>query len=73
MVQNARRRLLIVVKTPMLLLGPKPYNSVHKNDIANQFYQALISWIETMKTDENKKMLYLYSVEDTGHEMREKA
>jgi len=71
MVQNARRRLLLVVKTPMLLLGPKPYNSEHKNNIANQFYQTLISWIETMKTDENKKMLYLYSVDDTCYEMRE--
>ncbi len=71
MVQNARRRLLVVAKTPILLFGPRPYNSPHKNFAKNKFYDALIAWIENMKKDENKKMLYLYSVEDTYNEMKE--
>jgi len=71
MVQNARKRLLIVAKTPVLLLGPRPYNSVHKNFTKNKFYNSLTTWLETMKNDVNKKMLYLYSVEDTYNEMKE--
>jgi hypothetical protein len=71
MVQNAGKRLLLVTKTPMLLLGPKPYDSVHKKHTSNLFYQTLTSWIETMKTDKNRKMLYLYSVEDTRKEIKD--
>jgi hypothetical protein len=71
MVQNARKRLLIVAKTPILLLGPRPYSSVHKNFARNKFYHALVTWIETLKNDENKKMLYLYSLQDTYNEMKE--
>ena len=71
MVQNAKRRLLVVAKTPILLFGPRPYCSVHKNFVKDKFYHALTTWIETMKNDENKKMLYLYSVEDTYNEMKE--
>ena len=71
MVQTAKRRLLVVAKTPILLLGPRPYGSVHKNLAKDKFYRALTTWIETMKTDENKKMLYLYSLKDTYDEMKE--
>ena len=71
MVQNAQRRLLLVVKTPILLFGPRPYSSTHKNFLKDKFYHALTSWIEKLEKDENKKMLYMYSVEDTYNEMKE--
>jgi hypothetical protein len=71
MIQNARRKLLIVAKTPILLLGPRPYCSTHKNLTKDKFHQALTNWIETMKNDERKKMIYLYSLEDTYKEMKE--
>jgi hypothetical protein len=71
MIQNATKRLLLVTKTPMLLLGVKPYKSKQKKRNPNQLYQALMSWIETLKNDENKEMLYLYSVEDTRNEIKQ--
>ena len=68
---NARRRLLFVVKTPILLLGPRPYNSAHKNYVEANLYQVLTSWIDEIKRDTTRKMLYLYSSEDTYNEMKE--
>lgn len=71
MIQNARRRILLVVKTPQLLFGPRPYFSQHKNYIEQAFYIAVTSWIEEIKKDKNRRLLYLYSVEDTYDEMKE--
>lgn len=71
LIMNAQRRLLLVVKTPILLFGPRPYNSENKNYVEANFYQALTSFIDRIKKDENRKMLYLYSSEDTYREMKE--
>jgi vacuolar-type H+-ATPase subunit F/Vma7 len=71
MIKNSRRRVLQVSKTPMLLLGIKPYDSGHKNLVSSGIHQSLLSWIDSIKLDENKKMLYLYSIEDTYREMKE--
>jgi hypothetical protein len=71
MVQNAAERLLIIAKTPILILGPKPYHSVHKNKVAEQFFHALTAWIESLKVDPNKQMLYYYSAKDTFEEIKE--
>jgi vacuolar-type H+-ATPase subunit F/Vma7 len=71
LILNARRRLLFVSKTPIILFGPRPYNSEHKNYVEGNFYQALTSWIDEIKNDKNRKMLYLYSSEDTYNEMKE--
>jgi len=68
---NAQRRLLLVVKTPILLFGPRPYDSEHKNYIEANFHRALTSFIDKISSDESRKMLYLYSLEDTYHEMKD--
>jgi hypothetical protein len=71
LIESARRRLLFVVKTPILLFGPRPYNSEHKKYGEKVLYDLLNSWIDEMKKDENRKMLFLYSCEDTYREMKE--
>jgi len=71
LVINAQRRLLLVVRTPILLFEPRPYNSKHKNYVEVDFYRALISFIDKIKKDQNRRMVYLYSVEDTYREMKE--
>ena len=70
LIMNAQRRLLLVVRTPILLFEPRPYNSEHKNYIEANFHRALTSFIDKIRNDENRKMLYLYSLEDTYHEMK---
>jgi hypothetical protein len=71
MIINAQRRLLLVVRTPILLFEPRPYNSKNKNYVEASFYQALTTFIEKIKKDQNRKMVYLYSVDDTYREMKE--
>ena len=70
MVENARRRLLFVSKTPIILFGPRPYLSNHKNFLEESFHKAVTSWIEAMKKDESRRMIFLYSVKDTYEEMK---
>jgi hypothetical protein len=70
MVENARKRLLFVVKTPIILFGPRPYFSKYKNLTEETFHKAVTSWIDDMKKDPCRKMIYLYSVEDTYNEMK---
>jgi hypothetical protein len=71
MVQNAKRVLLFVAKTPIILFEPRPYFSELKNYVEDNFYKALTSWIDEIRNNENRRMLYLYSVKDTFHEMNE--
>jgi hypothetical protein len=70
MIINARRRILQTSKSPMLLLGVKPYHSEHKNLVSNSIHQSMVAWIESLRKDENKRMILLFSSEDTYREMK---
>jgi hypothetical protein len=71
LIMNSRKRLLFVVKTPILLFGARPYHSEHKKYGEANLLCLLTSWIDAVKKDENKRMLYLYSCEDAYNEMKE--
>lgn len=67
--KNAKRRLLIVVKTPQILLGLRPYGSEQKNYLEEAFFKAVEAWIDLLKKDEHRRFLYLYSLEHAKEEI----
>jgi hypothetical protein len=70
LVQNAKRRLLLVVKTPQILLGLRPYDSEKKNYLEEALYNAVSKWIDEMIIDERREFLFLYSEEHTQNEIK---
>jgi len=70
MIQSAKRRLLLVVRTPQILLGLRPYDSEHKNYLEESLYKAVTDWIDQMVKDERRRFLFLYSNEDAQNEIK---
>jgi len=70
MIQNAKRRLLLVVKTPQILLGLRPYDSENKNYLEEALYNAVSKWVDEMIKDERRHFLFLYSQEHTQNEIK---
>lgn len=71
MIQNAKRRLLLVVRTPQILLGLRPYDSKNKNYLEEALYNAVNKWIDEMIIDEKREFLFLYSEEHTRKEIKQ--
>jgi hypothetical protein len=70
LVQNAKKRLLLIVKTPQILLGLRPYDSEKKNHLEEGLYNAVSIWIDEMLIAEGREFLLLYSEEHTQKEIK---
>ena len=70
LIQNAKKRLLLIVKTPQILLGLRPYDSEKKNYLEEGLYNAVSKWIDEMIIDERREFLFLYSDEHTQNEIK---
>jgi hypothetical protein len=70
LIKNSKKRLLLIVKTPQILLGLRPYDSKKKNYLEEGLYDAVSKWIDEMVIDERREFLFLYSEEHTQNEIK---
>ena len=68
-IKNAKRRLLLFVGIPQMLLPLRPYDSEQKNYLEEDFLKTLNEWIDLLKQDERRRFLYLYSEEHAKEEI----
>lgn len=69
-VERAKRRLLVIYRTPIILFGPRPYDSELERHQEKEFYDTIINWVEKMVEDDSRRCLYLYSYRDSKKEMK---
>lgn len=70
-VRFARKRLYIVERTPLALLGPRPYSAPDGEKIPyeSRLASAFSDWIDACVADRAREFVYLYDVIATRMEM----